>query len=53
MDIRTPIKKRATLLLFGGSGIQEIFYNLPGASVEPTEDNDVFTIAIQKLDEYH
>nr|CAI5841582.1 unnamed protein product [Callosobruchus analis] len=52
MDIRTPIKKRATLLLLGGSGIQEIFYNLPGASVEPTEDNDVFTIAIQKLDEY-
>nr|CAI5843684.1 unnamed protein product [Callosobruchus analis] len=52
MDIRTSIKKRATLLLLGGAGIQEIFYNLPGASVEPTEDNDVFAIAIQKLDEY-
>nr|CAI5856432.1 unnamed protein product [Callosobruchus analis] len=52
MDIRTSIKKRATLLLLGGAGIQEIFYNLPGASVEPTEDNDVFANAIQKLDEY-
>nr|CAH7759604.1 unnamed protein product [Callosobruchus chinensis] len=52
MHIRTLIKKRATLLLPGGAGKQEIFYNLLGANVEPIEDNDVFAIAIQKLDEY-
>lgn len=51
-DITAPIKKRATLLLLGGSGLQEIFYNLPGANVESTADNNVFEIAIQKLNDY-
>ncbi|XP_022826768.1 uncharacterized protein K02A2.6-like [Spodoptera litura] len=51
-EIQTPVKKRATLLLLGGSVLQEIYYNLPGASVEPTEGIDVFKISIQKLDEY-
>nr|XP_026500171.1 uncharacterized protein LOC113403790 [Vanessa tameamea] len=51
-EITSPIKKRATLLLLGGSGLQEIFYNLPGANVEANENNDVFGIAISKLDEY-
>ncbi|CAH2105722.1 unnamed protein product [Euphydryas editha] len=51
-DITTPVKKRATLLLLGGSNLQEIFYNLPGANVEPTNNNNVFEIAIQKLNDY-
>ena len=51
-DITTPVKKRATLLLLGGSNLQEIFYNLPGANTEPTNNNNVFEIAIQKLNDY-
>nr|CAI5867977.1 unnamed protein product [Callosobruchus analis] len=51
-NIDNPSKKRATLLHVGGLGIQEIYYNLPGAHVEPTEDNDVYEIAIRKLEEY-
>lgn len=51
-EVKCPIKKRATLLLFGGSGLQEIFYNLPGANAEPIEGTDVFEIAITKLNEY-
>lgn len=51
-DIVTPAKKRATLLVLGGMPLQEIYYNLPGASVEPEENMDVFEIAIKKLNEY-
>ncbi|XP_045452156.1 uncharacterized protein K02A2.6-like [Melitaea cinxia] len=51
-EITTPVKKRATLLLLGGSNLQEIFYNLPGANAEPSNNNNVFDIAIQKLDDY-
>lgn len=51
-DITAPVKRRATLLLLGGSSLQEIFYNLPGANAEPTNDNNVFEIAIQKLNDY-
>lgn len=51
-EITTHVKKRATLLLLGGPNLQEIFYNLPGANAEPTNDNNVFEIAIQKLDDY-
>lgn len=66
-DIQIPVKKRATLLHFGGPGLQEIFSNLPGANAvtsEPTgaapsgasdtvaETQDVFKIALKKLDEY-
>nr|CAI5854620.1 unnamed protein product [Callosobruchus analis] len=29
-----------------------IYYNLPGANADPSEDIDVFEIALQKLDEY-
>ena len=45
-------KKRATLLLLGGSELQEIIYNLPGAYVDVSEGVDVFAIAIEKLDAY-
>ncbi|CAH2088405.1 unnamed protein product [Euphydryas editha] len=45
-------KKRATLLLLGGSELQEIIYNLPGAYVAASEGVDVFAIAIEKLDGY-
>lgn len=51
-DITAPAKQRATLLVLGGSALQETFYNLPGASVEPEKDVNVFEVAISKLDEY-
>ncbi|XP_055910452.1 uncharacterized protein K02A2.6-like [Eupeodes corollae] len=53
-SIVTEVKKRASLLHFGGPELQEIFYNLVDANVEPNEENEgnVFRIAIEKLDEY-
>lgn len=45
-------KKRATLLHFGGIELQEIFYNIPDANVQPTDGVDVFNVAISKLDAY-
>ncbi|KAL0901956.1 hypothetical protein ABMA27_007099 [Loxostege sticticalis] len=45
-------KKRATLLLLGGSGLQEIVYNLPEAYIEVSENVEVFKTVIKKLDEY-
>lgn len=44
-------KKRATLLHMGGLSLQEDYYNIPGAHATDTED-DVFEIAVKKLDEY-
>lgn len=51
-EITGPEKKRATLLLLGGSELQEIIYNLPGAYVDVTEGVDVFNTAVEKLDGY-
>ncbi|XP_013167322.1 PREDICTED: uncharacterized protein K02A2.6-like [Papilio xuthus] len=51
-DITVPAKKRAILLVLGGSSLQEIFYNLPGADIEAGENVDIFKVAISKLDEY-
>lgn len=51
-DIKCPIKKRATLLLLGGSDLQDIFYNLPGANAEAKDNADVFKIAIDTLNDY-
>ncbi|CAH1994743.1 unnamed protein product [Acanthoscelides obtectus] len=51
-NIDRDIKKRASLLHFGGLDLQEVFYNIPGANVEPAEGVDVFEIAISKLDAY-
>ncbi|CAH2089445.1 unnamed protein product [Euphydryas editha] len=46
-------KKRATLLLLGGPGLQEIVYNLPGAYEEnSTNESQAFNTVIEKLDEY-
>ncbi|CAH4000092.1 unnamed protein product [Pieris brassicae] len=50
--IDKDVKKRASLLHFGGLDLQDVFYNIPGANVEPTEGEDVFEIAISKLDAY-
>ncbi|CAH1953772.1 unnamed protein product [Acanthoscelides obtectus] len=48
-----PKKKRAMLLHSSGLPLQEIYYSIPGAHVdEPQGDNDVFAVAVQKLDEY-
>ncbi|XP_053617728.1 uncharacterized protein K02A2.6-like [Plodia interpunctella] len=51
-EITTPQKKRATLLHFGGIGLQEIYYNLPGAHVEVQDGVDIFQAALEKLDEF-
>ncbi|CAH2101296.1 unnamed protein product [Euphydryas editha] len=51
-DITKSEKKRATLLHFGGSELQEIFYNIPEANASTTDGVDVFKIAIDKLDAY-
>ncbi|XP_045485658.1 uncharacterized protein LOC123689475 [Pieris rapae] len=51
-NIDKDVKKRASLLHFGGIDLQEVFYNIPGANVEPTEGEDVFEVAISKLDAY-
>ncbi|KAJ8913331.1 hypothetical protein NQ315_013302, partial [Exocentrus adspersus] len=55
-NINNSKVKRAVLLHSGGLGLQEIFYNIPGANVddslEENKDKDVFDIALQKLDEY-
>lgn len=48
-NITNEGKKRACLLHFGGLELQEIFYNIPGAS---EEGDEVFTTALLKLDEY-
>ncbi|XP_072936215.1 uncharacterized protein [Epargyreus clarus] len=46
-------RKRATLLLLGGLGLQEIVYNLPGAYEEnSTNESQVFKTVIEKLDDY-
>lgn len=51
-EITGDEKRRATLLLLGGSELQEIIYNLPGAFVDAIEGIDVFKTAVEKLDEY-
>lgn len=51
-EIITPKRKRATLLHFGGTNLQEIYYNLPGAHIEAAENVNVFNVAIEKLDEF-
>lgn len=39
-----PLKKRATLLHVGGLGLQDIYYNLPGAHVEENDKTDVLRL---------
>lgn len=51
-NIDKPDKQRATLLHVGGLALQEIFYNIPGAVAEVTDHNNVYEIAIQKLDDF-
>lgn len=50
--ISEPGKKRATLLHCGGLALQEVFYSLPGANAVATEENDIYTIAVNKLENY-
>lgn len=50
--VEDPLKKRATLLYHAGLGLQEIFYNIPGANVDSEEGVDVYEVAISKLDTY-
>lgn len=52
-SVTTPEAKRATLLHMGGLALQEIYYNVPGAHIDISEEGgDVFDIAVSKLDEY-
>lgn len=52
MSITQSEEKRAILLHFGGEDLQDIFYNIPWANIEPSEDVDVFEVAKSKLDAY-
>lgn len=53
-EITDPLKKRNKLLHLGGSQLQEVAYNIPGAIViyDPEKKNDVFSILTAKLSEY-
>lgn len=54
-NIEKPVVKRATLLHMGGTALQEIYYNIPGAHVNDndiTEATDVYEVALEKLNEY-
>lgn len=51
--VDTATQKRASLLHFGGSELQEIFYNIPEANLTSEDGSiDVFEVAVTKLDEY-
>lgn len=39
-------------MVLGGSALQDIFYNLPGANIEPEENVDIYEVAVSKLDDY-
>lgn len=53
-EITDTERKRNLMLHFGGTELQEVFYNIPGADVEYDKNtkNDVFGIAVQKLEDY-
>ena len=53
-EVDDPVKKKNKLLHLGGSQLQEVVYNLPGALVETTTvtNETVFTVLVKKLDEY-
>ncbi|XP_060808083.1 uncharacterized protein LOC132903525 [Amyelois transitella] len=51
-NTENPSKQRAILLHVGGLPLQEIFHNIPGALVSETAENNVYTIAIEKLDNF-
>lgn len=44
--------KRAKLLHYGGTELQDLFYILPGANVEKSPEINVYDIAVEKLKEY-
>lgn len=52
-DVTCSTKKRAVLLLLGGTGLQEIFYNLPETKDATTTGSaSIFETAIKKLDDH-
>lgn len=53
-DITDVVKKRNKLLHLGGSQLQEVAYNLPGAieNYDEKQSNDVFSILKIKLTEH-
>lgn len=55
-EIDDAIRKRAVLLHTGGLGLQEIYYNIPGAHIDEDSDDaadvDVYEVALKKLNDY-
>lgn len=51
-NIENPESKRATLLHTGGVALQEILYNIPGALGTGNKNEDIYELAITKLDAY-
>lgn len=53
-DVQESVQKRASLLHTGGLPLQELYYNIPGAHIEPPPDADidVYKVAVNKLTEY-
>lgn len=52
LEVTDHRKKRAILLHTAGLQLQEIYYNIPGAHIEETQNTDVYETAIIKLNEY-
>lgn len=50
-NINDPEKQYATLLHTAGMGLQEILYNIPGAT-DTDNNTEIYKLAIQKLDDY-
>lgn len=52
IQVKVVVRKRSVLLHSAGQDLQDIIYNIPGAIVEANENIDVFSIAVQKLEDY-
>ena len=51
-EITDSVKKKNKLLHLGGSQLQEVIFNIPGALATKTKENDVFQILVDKLNTY-
>lgn len=51
-NIEKAETKRATLLHCGGTDLQEVFYSISGSQGSGNAEDNVYDIAIEKLEEY-